>query len=49
MLTFLDYALSLSPKDVRGVDLTIARMKVRVKSLLRRMVIKTSSRVGLSS
>jgi glycosyltransferase involved in cell wall biosynthesis len=49
MLKFLDYALSLSPKDVRGVDLTIARMKVRVKSLLRRMVIKTSSRVGLSS
>jgi glycosyltransferase involved in cell wall biosynthesis len=49
MLMFLDYALSLSPTDVRGVDLTVGRMKVRMKSLLRRMVIKTSSRVGLSS
>lgn len=40
MLKFLDYSLSLSTSDVRGIDLAIGRTKVTAKSLLRRAVSK---------
>jgi len=49
MLRFLEYAVSLSKSNYRGVDLAMGRARVVAKSLLRRMASKVGSQGNPSS